>query len=135
MFWRVMTDDVSQQRLCFLGAKNFLEALAMVGIEIVHHQMDALRRGINLLEQVLYESHEVSLGAMIGDHDRPPPSLGFNCHEQIASPRALILVILLCGRTGLGWQRRPQILEPLFALLVQANDWLFWMERTCIKVE
>ena len=34
--------------------------------------MDATRCGINLFEQILDESHEVSLGPMIGNHDGAP---------------------------------------------------------------
>ena len=86
MFWRVVKDNTSQQRLRLLGTEHFLEALAEVGIEIVHHQMDAFRLGINLLEQVLHESHEVGLGAMVGDHDRPPPSLWLDRHKQVQVP-------------------------------------------------
>ena len=78
--------------------------------------MDARRRDINLLEQVLYESYEVGLGAMIGDHDRPPPSFGLDRHEQVASTGADIFVILLRGRVGPGWQRGARILEQLLAL-------------------
>lgn len=58
MFGRVVEDDTSQQRLCLLDPEHFFEALAKVGIEIVHHQMDAFRPGINPLEQVLNECHE-----------------------------------------------------------------------------
>src|SRR3989338_6829832 len=135
MFWCVVKDDTSQQRLCFLGAEHFLEAFAEMGVEIVHHQVDTSRRGINLLEQVLHESHEIGLGAMIGDHDRPPPSLGLDRHEQVASASAVILVILLSGRAGLDRQRRARILEQLLALLVQTNDGFLRMERAGIKVE
>src|SRR3989338_4334664 len=135
MFRCVVKDNSSQQRLCFLDAEHFLEAFAKVGVEIVHHQMDTSRRGINMLEQVLYESHEVGLGAMIGDHDRPPPSFGFDRHEQVASASTVILIILLRGRAGLDWQRRPRILEQLLALLVQTNDGFLRMERAGIKVE
>ena len=86
MFWRVVKDDTSQQCLCFLGAEHFLEALAKVGVEIVHHQMDALRRDINLLEQVLYESHEVGLGAMIGDTTVRRPPLGSTATNRLQVP-------------------------------------------------
>src|SRR3989338_6757185 len=135
MFRCVMENHTSQQRLCLLDTEHFLEALAKMGVEIVHHQMYTSRRGINLLKQVLYESHEVGLGTMIGDHDRPPSALGLDRHEQVASAGAVVLVILLCGRAGLDWQRRARILEQLLALLVQTNDGFLRMERAGIKVE
>src|SRR5450759_120935 len=135
MLRRVVKDDTSQQGLCLLDAEYFLEALAKVGIEIVHHQMDALRCSINLLEQILHESHEIGLGTMIGDHDRPPPSFWLDRHEQVASASAVILVILLRGRAWPDWQRRTRILEQLLALLVQTNDGFLRLEWTGIKVE
>src|SRR5208282_1836726 len=119
MFRRGVKDNTSQQRLCFLDTKYFLEALAKVSVEIVHHQMDTPRRGINLLEQVLYKSHEVCLGTMVGDHNRPPPSFGFDRHKQVASASASVLAILFRGRAGLDWQRWTRILEQLLALFVQ----------------
>src|SRR3989338_9049708 len=131
MFRRVVKDNTSQQRLCFFDTEHFLEALAKMGIEVIHHQMDTSRRGINLLEQVLYESHEVGLGTMVGS----PPSFGLDRHEQVASARAVVLVILLRGRAGLNWQRRTRILEQLLALLVQTNDGFLRVERAGIKVE
>lgn len=104
VFRRVVENDASQQRCCFLGAEHFLKAFAKVGVEIVHHQMDAPRRGIHVREQVLYERHEIGFGTMISDHDDPTPAFGFNRHEQIARAGAHIFVILLRGRAGPGMQ-------------------------------
>ena len=101
MFRRVVKDDASQQRLCFFGAEHLLETLAKVDIEIVHHQMDAPRGDINLSEQGAARKPQIGLGAMLGDHDGAPPTFGLDCHEQVASTRADVLVILFRGRARL----------------------------------
>ena len=64
-----------------------------MGVEIVHHQMDVARCGINLLEQVLYKSDKVGLGTMISDYNCLPSSLGFHCHEQIAGSGTFVLIM------------------------------------------
>jgi hypothetical protein len=86
MFWHVMKDDTSQQRLCLLDTEHLLEALTEMGVEIVHHQMDAPRRGINLLEQVLYKSHEVGFSTMICNHDVRRPSFGSTATNRLQVP-------------------------------------------------
>lgn len=136
MFRRAMKVDVSQQGIGLLNSEHVLETLAKVGVEVVHYQMGTSRRGVNLRERVLYERREVSLGAMISDHDRrPPPPFWLDRYEQVARASAVIFVILLCERTGLDWQGRTRILEQLLALLVQTNDWFLRMVRMSIKVE
>ena len=78
MFRRVVEYGSTQQRAGFLDAEHLLEALAEMGIEVVQHQMDALRLGIDLLEQVLDEGHEVGFGAAIGDFDGSLATLGLH---------------------------------------------------------
>lgn len=81
MFRCVVEDNPSQQCFGFFDVEHFFEAFAKMSVEIVHHKMDASRRGINLLEQVLYESHEVGLSSMIGDHDCASSAFWFDCYE------------------------------------------------------
>ena len=95
MFRGVVKDDPAQKRFRLLDAEHFLEALAEMGIEVVHDQMDAPRRGIDLFEQIPDEGHKVGLGAAVGHQDRSPPALGFHCHEQIAGAGAHILAQII----------------------------------------
>lgn len=44
----VMEDDPPQQGSRLFGAQHFLEALAEMGVEIIHDQVDAARVGINM---------------------------------------------------------------------------------------
>src|SRR3989338_6246985 len=83
MLRRVVKNDTSQQRLCFFNTEHFLEAFAKMGIEIVHHQMDSSRRGINSLERARRKTHKVGLRTMTGTHTPPPPPLGSTRHKQL----------------------------------------------------
>ena len=67
VFRGVVKDDAPQQRFCLLDPEHVLEARAEMGIEVVHDQMDAVCRGIDLFEQILDEGHEVGLGAAVGN--------------------------------------------------------------------
>src|SRR3989338_1463437 len=135
VFWGVVKGNAPQQRFRLLDSKHVLEALAEVGIEVVHDQMDAARRAIDLFEQILDESHEVGLGAVVGDHDSSPSALGFDRHKQIAGTGTHILVILPHRHSGTDGQRRAGVLEQLLALLVQANNRFLRPEWTRVEVE
>ena len=80
-------------------------------VEIVEHQVNTARRGIDLFEQVLNKGNEVRLGTMLGNLHGPSSALGFDCHEQVACATANVLVIKSHGRPGPGRQGRAQILE------------------------
>jgi len=86
VFRGVVKDDATQKRFRRLDAEHFLEALAEVGIEVVHHQMDAARFGIDLFEQMSNEGHEVGLGAAVGDQDRRRPPLGSTATNRLQVP-------------------------------------------------
>src|SRR3972149_8333753 len=52
VFRSVVKDDAAQKCPRLFDAEHFLEALAEVGIEVVHDQMNSARRGIDLFEQI-----------------------------------------------------------------------------------
>ena len=122
MFRSVVKDDTAQEFFRRFDAENLFETLAKVGVEIVHHQVDTARFGIDLLKQMLDECNEVGFGAAVGDQDRSPATFGLDSHEQIAGARAHIFVIVTNGYSRAGWQRRTRILEQLLALFIETND-------------
>src|SRR3990172_7105408 len=131
----VVEYDAAQQCLRFLNAEHFLETLAEMGVEVIHDQMEAVCRDINLSEQMPDEGHEVGIGSWIGHHDGTPPALGLHRHEQIAGAGANVLVIHPHGRSGLDRQWGTRMLEQLLALLVQTDDRFPRPERTGVEVE
>ena len=135
VFRGVVKDNAAQQRPRFLDTEYVLEALAEMGIEVIHDQMDAACRSINLFEQMPDESHEIGLGTAVGHQDGAPSALGFHRHEQIAGANANVFVILPHGRAGLDRQWGARMLEQLLALLVQADDRFLRPERTSVEVE
>ena len=97
----VVEDNAAEQVPGHRDAEHLLEADAKVGVEIVEHQMDAARGWVDVVEQVLDEGNEVDLGPAIGHLDGSSSALGFDRHEQIASPGADVLVVALGDRGGL----------------------------------
>ena len=135
VFRGVMENDTTQKFFCRLDTKHVLKALAEVRIEVVHHQMEAARGGIDVFEQVLDESDEVRLGTAVGDQDRSLSTFGLYRDEQIASADAYVLVILSHGHSRADRQWHTGILEQLLALFVKANDGLFPLERSGVEIE
>lgn len=131
----VVEGHTSKQFVRLLDSEYFLETLAEMGVEIVEHEMNATRRRIDLFEQVLDESHEISLGTMIGNLHGPSSALGFDRHEQVACATPHVLVIQSQGRSRLDRQRLARILQKLLALFVQANDRLSRPERAAVQVQ
>jgi len=131
----VMEDDASQQDPCICDAKHVLEALAEMGIEVVHDQMDAARPGIDMIEQVLDKGNEVRFGAVVGDRDGTSATLRLYRDEQVAGASSGIFVIVFRRRTRLDRQGLARIPEQLFALLVQTNNRFPRLERTGIKIK
>lgn len=97
----VMEYDPSQQGLRLADTQHFLEALAKMGVEVVHNQVDAACSGINVFEQVLDKGNEVRLGPVVGDRDGTPATLWFHRYEQVAGAAPGIFIVLFCQRTGL----------------------------------
>lgn len=135
VFRGVVKDNATQQCSSFLDTEHVLKALAEMGIEVVHDQMDAACRDINLFEQMPDEGHEIGLGTAVGHHDGSLSALGFHRHEQIASAATDIFVILPHGRARLNRQWGARMLPQLLTLLVQADDRFLCPERTGVEVE
>src|ERR1019366_8103464 len=131
----VMEYDPSQQGSRLADTQHLLKALAEMGVEIVHDQMDAARLGVDVFEQVLDKGNEVRLGAVVGDRDGTSATLRFHRNEQVAGAASGIFVIVFCRRAGLDRQGLARIPEQLFALLVQADDRFPRLERAGIKIE
>src|SRR3972149_6469471 len=89
----VVEYDAAQQCLRFLNAEHFLETLAEMGVEVIHDQMDAVCRDINLSEQMPDEGHEVGLGPVIHVLAGPPLALIQPPHDYIPGLSANVLVI------------------------------------------
>src|SRR5690606_5886943 len=82
VLWRVVKDHASQEFICRLDSEHMFEALAERGVQIVKHEMNAIRLRVDLLQQVLDEGHEIRLGTMISNLHDPLPTLGLDCHKQ-----------------------------------------------------
>lgn len=55
MFRGIVKDGTTQKFFRRLDAEGLLETLEKVGVEVVHHQVDTVRFGIDLLKQMLDE--------------------------------------------------------------------------------
>lgn len=133
VLWGVVKDYASQQFLRRPDAEHLLEALVEVGVQVVQHEMDTPRRWVNLFQQILDKSHEVRLGAMIGNLHCPSSSLGLDCNKQVAGATPHILIIHSQGCPRLHRQGLASIFQHLLALLVQANDRLSRSKRAGVQ--
>src|SRR5882672_490049 len=132
---RVVKDDAPQEGVGGVDAEHLLEADAKMGIEVVHDQMHAPCRGVDLVEQMLDEGHEVDLGTVIGHPRGTASALRLDGDEQVAGARAHILAIGLGWRTRLHRQWNAHLAKQLLALFVDADDRLAGAKRFRVQVK
>src|SRR5437762_2420455 len=132
---RVVKFNATQQGLRGGDAEHLLETDAEVGIEVIQDEMNAPRRGIDVVEQMLDEGHEVDLGTVIGHHHGTVSALRLDGDKQIAGADADILAIGLGRRTRLHRQRNAHLAEQLLALFVHADDRLAGAKRLGIQIK
>src|SRR6266568_945707 len=77
--------------LRFLGRKRLVEAGRGMRVEVVHHQADHARLGIDLIDQPADRLREIEPGALLGQFDRTPPGQRFDKHKQVRRPQTLVL--------------------------------------------
>src|SRR5436309_6718791 len=102
---RVVKYDTTQQGLRGGDPEYLLEADAEVRIEVVQDQMNAPCRGVDVVEQIFDEGHEVDLGTVIGHHHGTAPALRLDGDEQVTGAGADIFTIGLGRRASLHRQR------------------------------
>lgn len=84
MLGRVGEDNTAQQGMGRLAPEHLLESAAKVDVPVVQNQMNAARPGVDLLDELAREGHEVGFGASLGDHHGTPAASGLHGHKQIA---------------------------------------------------
>ena len=95
-----MKDDATQGSFLRLDPEYLFEAIAEVGVRVIHDQMNTVCLSVDCVEQVLDEGHEVRFGAMVSNQDSPLPTPGFHCHEQIAGAAMHVFIVLSAGVPG-----------------------------------
>jgi len=135
VFRGVVKYDTAQEDFRFFDAEHVLETLAEMGIEIIHDQMDVASCGIDLFEQIANEGYKVQFGPVVSDQNCSPSAFGLHRHKQIAGANTHVFIILPNRHSRTNWQRRPGILEQLFALFIQTNNGLSPAERSGIETE
>ena|ERR1700731_2375651 len=75
MLWRVMHLQSLPDSLRFLRRKRLVEAGCRMRVEIVHHQANHTRLGIDLIDQPADGLSKIQLGALLGHHARFLPYL------------------------------------------------------------
>jgi hypothetical protein len=121
MFGRVVKDDSAQQRPGSLEPEHLLEAAAKVNVQIVQNQMNASGTGIDVLDEMTCEGHEVGLSAPLGDDHGASATPGLDSDEQVAGAGANIFVVLPNRYARPQGQRPTAVLEQLFGLLVDTT--------------
>ncbi len=131
----VVEDDPMQKCLSLFDAEDFFEALAKVGIKVVHDPVDTVSGVIHLFEQVANEGNEIGFGAMRGHPDGAASALGLHGHKQIAGASADLLIILSQRPAGFDRQGQARVFEQLFALFVQTHNGLLGLEGASIEIK
>src|SRR5438270_3173617 len=93
MFGRVMHLQSLPDALRFLGRKRLVEARRRMGVEVVHHQADHTRLGIDLIDQPADRLRKIQPGALLGHFDTASSGQRFDEHKQVRRPQALVLTV------------------------------------------
>ena len=82
----VMELHAAQEFLGSARLQHIIEALSEVGIQIVQHQVNSTRLGIDASEKPVDEGYEVNLSPMGGDRDNALAPLGSTATNRLVVP-------------------------------------------------
>src|SRR5260370_6823659 len=91
MFGHVMHLQSLPDALRFLRRKRLVEAGRRMSVEMVHHQADHARLGIDLVNQPAHRLSKIQSGAPLGHFDTATSAQRFDEQKQIRPPPALLL--------------------------------------------
>ena len=92
-----------------------------MGVEVVHHQRDALGRWV-FLGNVPDEVRPINLGLALGHFGHALPGQWLICHEDVASAQALIFVVFSFGLARLGRYGLAYLSDQLSGCLIHAHN-------------
>lgn len=118
---RVVELDSAQYAGGGLDAQDFLEVAAQVSIEVVKNQVHLAHPRVATTQHATDETHKVGLATPHGNLGVATFAAWLDGHEDVASPGALVLVILPQRHAEFGRQGRGRLVQQLFALVVQTD--------------
>ena len=122
MFERVMHLQSLPDALYFLRSKRLVEASHRMHVEVVHHQANDARLGIDLIDELAYCLGKIELGALLSHFYTALSSQRFDEHKQVRCPQALVLSIgSVCG-AQLHWQQLIHLIMHHQRLLVKTGN-------------
>src|SRR5260221_835601 len=101
---RVMHLQSRPVALRFLGRKRLVEAGRRMGVQIVQHQADHARLGIDLIHQPTDGLRKIQPRALLGHSDTTQAGQRFDQHKQVRRPQALIPIVGALRGAGLARQ-------------------------------
>ena len=104
-----------------------------MGIQIVHHQNDAVLVRVVQVHQLLHHPSPVGFGAPVRHLHSAPSLQGRKQHEQVA--HSVAFVIVRHGSPGLRREGLEGLLHQLFAGLVQGHQHLVVPELTVVDLQ
>jgi len=121
MLRRVMDLQLVREAFGLRGRKGLIQRRGGMGVQVVHHQHDALRAGIVDIDQLADHMREVDGGALVRHRHMPPPPQRFGEHEQVGDAVAHVLVVLPCRQPRCWGQRRADLADELLARFIEAD--------------
>src|SRR3712207_3214215 len=121
MFRGVMDLQLVGQALRFGWRKDLVERGRAVGIQVIHHEYDSLRRRVAHVHQVLDLLRPVDLRPLVRHRHPPLPVQGLAEQKQVDDALSFILIIHTLDVAGGGWQGRTRVAQQLLAHLVHAD--------------
>src|SRR6266478_660425 len=121
VFGRVMKLDLVQDASRLLGRKRFIQARAIMRVQIVLDQTNFLRLRIILFHQFSHTKSVILAGAPCRDLHMPPATQGLTHHKLMAHAFPFILVVYPRCLAWPGPLGRPHLPEQLFAGFVKTD--------------
>src|SRR6266508_1382594 len=94
MFRCVVNFQTVPNAICFLLAKELDQRMVMMGVQVIHHDIDALCFWMDHIDQITHYKGKVTFGSSLGDEHVAGACLGLDKQEQIARAVSFVLVIL-----------------------------------------
>lgn len=99
---RKVKAQAAHDPVCFQLTEKLDQSVIMMRVQVIHHDIDAFRIGIQLIDQIPHRIGKVMLLAATSDQYMPLPRFRFSEHEQVTSARRSYS--WSSRRTCPGWQ-------------------------------
>src|SRR5664280_1245694 len=106
-----------------------------MGVEVIHHNHNLLRLGIDFICKLLHGMCPILAGALIGNFDKPFSGQWLEEHKQVRHSFSFVFIIDSLRQARLSWKGLAQIGHQLFAGLIHAHLGSFWIIRLGVYLQ